>query len=364
MTKATIDGSATARVLDSTKLVADGLRVLATNDLARTDLQAQNAEGGGGGVISGAGADIYTRMNGDALASIGNNATVTLEGLVEVRAYNEIHGSSRGQMDVGGAIPIALVETTIESTANADAKVGDNTKVNSYGETHVNALSYIDLEANSVSKTYGLAAAAQGNAYASANVNNRVTIGTGAELISAEAIDLLVGQDKDFNRNKHFVTARVDLFNHAAVPVSINPNAKAELNVNNSLSVNATAVRSGATIKLGGIEGSYVVEGKGNVSDWTRDLGELMGLSSEYGSSSKTLNSTASLSGQFEAGFGNKQRLVVSANGTILETRVMCATPSPRKTSRPVQARMWRVCMTSWPAMAMCPRSVRLLKPS
>lgn len=319
VTKATIDGSATARVLDSTKLVADGLRVLATNDLARTDLQAQNAEGGGGGVISGAGADIYTRMNGDALASIGNNATVTLEGLVEVRAYNEIHGSSRGQMDVGGAIPIALVETTIESTANADAKVGDNTKVNSYGETHVNALSYIDLEANSVSKTYGLAAAAQGNAYASANVNNRVTIGTGAELISAEAIDLLVGQDKDFNRNKHFVTARVDLFNHAAVPVSINPNAKAELNVNNSLSVNATAVRSGATIKLGGIEGSYVVEGKGNVSDWTRDLGELMGLSSEYGSSSKTLNSTASLSGQFEAGFGNKQRLVVSANGTILE---------------------------------------------
>jgi hypothetical protein len=319
VTKATIDGSATARVLDNTKLVADGLRVLATNDLARTDLQAQNAEGGGGGVISGAGADIYTRMNGDALASIGNNASITLEGLLEVRAYNEIHGSSRGQMDVGGAIPIALVETKIESTANADAKVGDNTKVNSYGETHVNALSYIDLEANSVSKTYGLAAAAQGNAYATANVNNRVTIGSGAELISAEAIDLLVGQDKDFNRNKHFVTARVDLFNHAVVPVSINPNADAELNVNNSLTVNATAVRSGATIKLGGIEGSYVVEGKGNVSDWTRDLGELMGLSSEYGSSSKNLNTTATLSGQFEAGFGNKQRLIVSANGTILE---------------------------------------------
>jgi len=319
VTKATIDGSATARVLDNTQLVADGLRVLATNDLARTDLQAQNAEGGGGGVISGAGADIYTRMNGDALASIGNNASITLEGLLEVRAYNEIHGSSRGQMDVGGAIPIALVETKIESTANADAKVGDNTKVNSYGESHVNALSYIDLEANSVSKTYGLAAAAQGNAYATANVNNRVTIGSGAELISAEAIDLLVGQDKDFNRNKHFVTARVDLFNHALVPVSINPNADAELNVNNSLTVNATAVRSGATIKLGGIEGSYVVEGKGNVSDWTRDLGELMGLSSEYGSSSKNLNTTATLSGQFEAGFGNKQRLIVSANGTILE---------------------------------------------
>ena len=319
VTKAYMDGSATARVLDNTKLVADGLRVLATNDLARTDLQAQNAEGGGGGVISGAGADIYTRMNGDALASVGNSATITLEGLLEVRAYNEIHGSSRGQMDVGGAIPIALVETKIESTANADAKVGNNTKVNSYGETHVNALSYIDLEANSVSKTYGLAAAAQGNAYATADVNNRVTIGTGAELISAEAIDLLVGQDKDFNRNKHFVTARVDLFNHAVVPVSINPNAEAELNVNNSLTVNATAVRSGATIKLGGIEGSYVVEGKGNVSDWTRDLGEMMGISSEYGSSSKTLNTTASLSGQFEAGFGNKQRLIVSTNGTILE---------------------------------------------
>jgi hypothetical protein len=222
-------------------------------------------------------------------------------------------------MDVAGAIPIALVETKIESAANADAKVGNNTKVNSYGETHVNALSYIDLEANSVSKTYGLAAAAQGNAYATANVNNRVTIGTGTELISAEAIDLLVGQDKDFNRNKHFVTARVDLFNHSAIPVSINPDAEATANVNNSLTVNATAVRSGSTIKLGGIEGSSVVEGKGKVSDWTRDLGEMMGISSEYGKSDKNMSSTASLSGQFEAGFGNKQRLIVSANGTILE---------------------------------------------
>jgi hypothetical protein len=319
VTHATLDGSATARVLDSTKLVADGLRVLATNDLARTDLQALNAEGGGGGVISGAGADIYTRMNGDALASVGNSANLALEGLFEVRAYNEIHGSSRGQMDVAGAIPIALVETKIETAANADAKVGNNTKVNSYGETHVNALSYIDLEANSVSKTYGLAAAAQGNAYATANVNNRVTIGTGTELISAEAIDLLVGQDKDFNRNKHFVTARVDLFNHSAIPVSINPDADATLNLNNTLTVNATAVRSGSTIKLGGIEGSYVVEGKGKVSDWTRDLGEMMGLSSEYGKSDKNMSTTASLSGQFEAGFGNKQRLIVSANGTILE---------------------------------------------
>ena len=319
VTHATMDGSATARVLDSTKLVADGLRVLATNDLARTDLQALNAEGGGGGVISGAGADIYTRMNGDALASLGNSANITLEGLLEVRAYNEVHGSSRGQMDVAGAIPIALVETKIETAANADATVGNNTKVNSYGETHINALSYIDLEANSVSKTYGLAAAAQGNAYATANVNNRVTIGSGSELISAEAIDLLVGQDKDFNRNKHFVTARVDLFNHSAIPVSINPDAEATANVNNTLTVNANAIRSGATIKLGGIEGSSVVEGKGKVSDWTRDLGEMMGLSSEYGKSDKNMTTTASLSGQFEAGFGNKQRLIVSANGTILE---------------------------------------------
>jgi hypothetical protein len=44
-----------------------------------------------------------------------------------------------------------------------------------------------------------------------------------------------------------------------------------------------------------------------------------MGISSEYGSSNKNMVSTASLSGQFEAGFGNKQRLIVGTNGTILE---------------------------------------------
>jgi hypothetical protein len=320
VTRATLDGSATARLLDGSSLDAGSLRVLATNDLARTQLSAQSAVGGGGGVISGAGADVFTRLNGNATASVGSNATVLLEDLLEVRAYNEIHGSSRAQMDVGGAVPIALVNTKIETAANADAVVGSNTLINVYGESAVNALSYINLEANSVSKTYGLAAAAQGNAYATANVNNRVTVGTGSELRSTKDMTLLAGQDLDFNRNKHFVTARVDLFNHSAIPVSINPNADATLNLNNALVVDAKAIRSGGTIKLGGVEGTYVVEGKGKVSDWTRDLGELVGLSSDYGSSKKTLSSTAVLKGDVEAGFGNKQRLVVGVNGTIVES--------------------------------------------
>ncbi len=320
VTRATLDGSATARLLDGSKLDAGSLRVLATNDLARTNMGAQSAEGGGGGVISGAGADVFTRLDGDATASIGSNSTVLLEDLLEVRAYNEMHGSSRAQMDVGGAIPIALVNTEILGNANADAVIGSNTDINVYGESAVNALSYLNLEANSVSKTYGLAAAAQGNAYATANVNNRVTVGTDSELRSSEDVTLLAGQDLDFNRNKHFVTARVDLFNHSVIPVSINPDADATLNLTNALVVNADAIRSGGTIKLGGVEGTYVVEGKGKVSDWTRDLGELVGLSSDYGSSDKNISNTAVLNGEFEAGFGNKQRLVVGVDGAILES--------------------------------------------
>ncbi|QHE87193.1 leukotoxin LktA family filamentous adhesin [Hydrogenophaga sp. BPS33] len=320
VTRATLDGSATARLLDGSTLDSGSLRVLATNDLARTNLTGQSAVGGGGGVFSGAGADVVTQLNGNATASIGSNASILLEDLLELRAYNEVRGSSRAQMDVGGAVPIALVNTRISTNANADATIGQNTDINVYGEAAVNALSYIDIEANSVSKTYGLAAAAQGNAYATANVNNRVTLGTGSELRSTEDLSLLAGQDRNFNRNKHFVTARADLFNHSAIPVSINPDADATLNLNNAVTVNADAVRSGGTIKLGGVEGTLVVEGKGKVSDWTRELGELMGISSDYGSSNKNLSNTAVLNGEFEAGFGNKQRLVIGLNGQILES--------------------------------------------
>ncbi|TXI74221.1 MAG: leukotoxin LktA family filamentous adhesin [Limnohabitans sp.] len=320
VTRATLDGDARARLLDGSSLDAASLRVLATNDLARTQLDAQSAVGGGGGVATGAGADVFTQLQGNATASIGSNAKLLLEDLLEVRAYNEMHGSSRAQMDLGGAVPIALVTTKIVGVANADAVIGSHTDINVYGESAVNALSYLNLEANSVSKTYGLAAAAQGNAYATATVNNRVTVGAGSELRSTEDVTLLAGQDLDFNRNKHFVTARVDLFNHSAIPVSINPEADAKLELTNALVVNADAIRSGGTIKLGGVEGSYVVEGKGKVSDWTRDLGELVGLSSEYGSSNKKLSSTAVLNGEFEAGFGNKQRLVVGVDGTVLES--------------------------------------------
>jgi hypothetical protein len=286
VTRATLDGSASARLLDGSTLDSGSLRLLATNDLARTNLTGQSAVGGGGGVYSGAGADVHTELNGNATTSIGSNASILLEDLLELRAYNEMRGSSRAQMDVGGAVPIAMVNTRISSNANADATIGQNTDINVYGEAAVNALSYIDIEANSVSKTYGL----------------------------------LAGQDRNFNRNKHFVTARVDLFNHSAIPVSINPDAEATLNLNNAVTVNADAVRSGGTIKLGGVEGTLVVEGKGKVSDWTRELGELMGISSDYGSSNKNLSNTAVLNGEFEAGFGNKQRLVIGLNGQVLES--------------------------------------------
>ena len=315
---AELKGSASASLGNGSKIQATNLQINATNTLTRSGT-GQNAEGGGGGVLSGAGADVEIKMSGDATATVGDNANLTLNNLLEVRAYNEMRGAANARMDVGGAIPIALVYTNIRADANADAIIGSNATAYVYGESYANAVSYIDIQANTISKTYGLAGAAQGNAYATAVVNDRVNVGNGTKLISVMPIWLLAGQDRVFNRNKHFVTASADLFNHSAIPVSINPDADARLTLNNSLTVTNAEVRSGGTISLGGVEGTYVVEGKGKVSDWTRDVGELMGISSEYGTSVKNLSSTAVLSGQFEAGFGNKQRLVIGVNGAIIE---------------------------------------------
>jgi hypothetical protein len=220
---------------------------------------------------------------------------------------------------LGGAIPIALVNTEIRSNANATAKIGARNNIYVAGETFVDALSYVDIEANTITKTFGAAAAAQGDALAQANVNNQVSVGTDSVLTGEGNVTLLAGQDKGFWRNKSFVTARSDLFNHSAVPVSINPNVDATLNLTNNLTLGGQSVRSGGTIQLGGITGTYVVEGKGKVSDWTRDVGQLMGISSEYGSSTKNLNANVVLSGLIEAGYGNKQRLVINPNGQIAE---------------------------------------------
>jgi hypothetical protein len=214
-------------------------------------------------------------------------------------------------------LPIALVDTEIRSTANATAKIGARDTIQVAGDVHVNALSYVDIEANTITKTYGAAAAAQGDALALANVTNLVSVGTGTQIVGENSVTLLAGQDKDFWRNKNFVTARADLFNHSAIPVSINPNVDATLNLTNNLTLNSQSVRSGGLIQLGGISGTYIVEGKGKVSDWTREVGELMGLSSEYGSSSKTLTANVVLKGLIEAGYGNKQKLVINADGSV-----------------------------------------------
>jgi hypothetical protein len=323
VTVASLTGSATALLESNTKLNAGQLKVLASNDVERKDLTAVSAQGGGGGVLAGAGADAKTTISGNAVAEIGDDVTLTLgtegNGLLEVRAYNQLRGSSLGRLDLGGAIPIALVNTEIRSDANATAKIGARDNIYVAGETHVNALSYVDIEANTITKTFGAAAAAQGDALALANVDNQVSVGTGSVLTGEGNVTLLAGQDKDYWRNKSFVTARSDLFNHSAIPVSINPNVDATLNLTNNLTLSGQSVRSGGTIQLGGITGTYVVEGKGKVNDWTRDVGQLMGISSEYGSSSKNLTANVALNGLIEAGFGNKQRLVIDANGQITE---------------------------------------------
>ncbi|MGV0984367.1 MAG: leukotoxin LktA family filamentous adhesin [Limnohabitans sp.] len=323
VTEATLTGSATALLENNAKLGSAQLQVLATNDVERKDLTAVSAQGGGGGVLAGAGADAKTTINGNAVAEIGDDVSLTLgtdgNGLFEVRAYNQLRGSSLGRLDLGGAIPIALVNTEIRSNANATAKIGARNNIYVAGETFVDALSYVDIEANTITKTFGAAAAAQGDALAQANVNNQVSVGTDSVLTGEGNVTLLAGQDKGFWRNKSFVTARSDLFNHSAVPVSINPNVDATLNLTNNLTLGGQSVRSGGTIQLGGITGTYVVEGKGKVSDWTRDVGQLMGISSEYGSSTKNLNANVVLSGLIEAGYGNKQRLVINPNGQIAE---------------------------------------------
>jgi hypothetical protein len=321
VTVASLTGSATAKLGNNAKLTGAQLQILATNDVERTDLTAISVQGGGGGVIAGAGADAKTTLSGNAVAEIGDDVVLNLgdngNGLLEVRAYNQFRGSSLGRLDIGGALPIALVNTEIRSTANATAKMGARDNIQVAGDVHVSALSYVDIEANTITKTYGAAAAAQGDALALANVTNLVTVGTGTQIVGENSVTLLAGQDKDFWRNKNFVTARADLFNHSAIPVSVNPAVDATLNLTNNLTLDSQSVRSGGTIQLGGISGTYVVEGKGKVSDWTRDVGELMGLSSEYGSSNKTLTANVTLKGLIEAGYGNKQKLVINPNGSV-----------------------------------------------
>ncbi|PUE20245.1 leukotoxin LktA family filamentous adhesin [Limnohabitans sp. WS1] len=321
VTVASLTGSATAKLGNNAKLTGAQLQILATNDVERTDLTAINVQGGGGGVIAGAGADAKTILNGNAVAEIGDDVVLNLgdsgNGLLEVRAYNQFRGSSLGRLDIGGALPIALVDTEINSIANATAKLGARDNIQVAGDVHVNALSYVDIEANTITKTYGAAAAAQGDALALANVTNLVSVGTGTQIVGENSVSLLAGQDKDFWRNKNFVTARADLFNHSAIPVSVNPDVQATLNLTNNLTLDSQSVRSGGLIQLGGISGTYIVEGKGKVSDWTREVGELMGLSSEYGSSNKTLTANVALKGLIEAGYGNKQKLVINANGSV-----------------------------------------------
>ena len=199
---------------------------------------------GSGGLISGPAGFVSVAIGQTTTAAIGDNSSIHIlpasgaqPALLTVEAYNEAIAHEKAKLDSGGAIAIAAANTDLEvGTAQAPvlAQVLIGPKVtilNDIGDIDVGAWTRVDLNAQSVATTYGLAGAPSGEAYANVHSATATTVGDGSLLQATYGnVVLAAGVDPTGTMRSDIVAhATVDLYNNTAIPIPIPPDAQANV---------------------------------------------------------------------------------------------------------------------------------------
>lgn len=318
------------------------------NNVYKNLLSGFNVEAGAGGLLGGAAADSETdisrmtshvKVAGDSSLIINQDGN-TLNGDTVLEAGNTLVADDRAKLDSGGAIAIALVETSIKTTGvgiSAGVDIGDATTtemvLKADGNITAAAFSDVNVSTSANASTYGLAGAAQGQSTSLIQMANSIDVRNLTSMESGEETHLRVGRKADGSALTHNVTATTDLWNKTAFPVENDPQADAFLLNLNTLNVESTAVVAAAgDIYLTTDKGSRNVRGVGTGKDLYRQaledtvnfFGGLVGADDVSfditGGSSTDLSSEAvTVNGLVNAGIDNKLKFEIRrlANGDL-----------------------------------------------
>jgi filamentous hemagglutinin family protein len=267
----TLAGSIEAGVLDARS----------RNNVYKNLVSGFNVNAGAGGLLGGAAADsktVISRMT--STVTVAPDTVITsgeydTEGVV-LEAANQLIADDSAKLDSGGAIAIALAETSvIANNVAATVTVGDRASIETGGDLTAAAYSDLDVRVDAKASTYGLAGAAQGESTAVVNASNTVAVNADSSLLSSGQIRLMAGRTADNQTLTQTILAYTDLWNKTAFPVETKPEADAFLNNNNYVGVAAgSVVAAGGDIYLVADKGSAEVKGQGIGKDLYRQEAE------------------------------------------------------------------------------------------
>ncbi len=244
------------------------------------DLATWNIDSGSGGVIDAPAASSITHVTQRTTAGVGNSADVHVlegasDGSFNMDALNTIVLQDKAKLDSGGLISIARsVSTLTVDQSDATVAFGNNAKVVAdSGAINAGARANVVMDARANANVYGLAGAPSGTAYAIYNGQNTATVGANATLSAKDGTVLLAaGQGTDGAVNNIDARATVNLWNKTAIPITVTPDAQANI-VNNALVNLATGsdVNAASDIALYAEKGSVNAYAKGIGKDLYRE---------------------------------------------------------------------------------------------
>ncbi|WP_168220217.1 leukotoxin LktA family filamentous adhesin [Azospirillum thermophilum] len=292
--------------------------VIQNNPLDRDGTPVSNAEGGAGGVVTGAAVASRTALNTQSRVEVGQGDELWAFGgavlnggkPLDINASTILSIADRAKLVTGGLIQMPEVSSTLTGSVSNAVSIGAGAHLNAIGNIGIGA--YVDgtVTASALGKTYGLAGAISGTAKIGLTASQSVVVGPDADIWSWENASLAAGGRGDGSTgNRLHIAAYTDIYNGTPFAVKTDPYAESVVSsLNTMLLDERSKVRAVRDVRLTADQGDTDVYGSGNGTNPWLDL-----FGQKISDSKALLTATArmALRGVVDAGVLYDQSLVI-----------------------------------------------------
>lgn len=255
----------------------------------------------------------------DAMSQITTNddnviTTGSAVGAAHVNSEQTVKADTRANVAEGATLLAGDTEEIKKEHSNNDLK---NTKDTTYGQDYrggsigVGSKNVADLSGSTRVDVFGAA----GYAGTSNDVTytGKTETGFGATAETAKGdIRVASGRDSGGDSGRANVSAKSDILNSTAIPISSKKDPYAKVEADANLSMSGT-ILSDRDIYLQSTTGDKKATGSGEVKDWVNKVGEVFGSEGgSIGKSEVTTKAAAALDGKAETGIHRNKSITIS----------------------------------------------------
>lgn len=289
-----------------------------------------SVQAGSGGVASGSAVShelLIAGLNGGhggARIVSGEGSAVTVDGSesddgsgqIVLNARNTVNIRDEVLLDTGGGISGAKADTELAMLMGAGVETGDDNRWTASERIEVAAWGDYSVRMASQAKTYGGVSVVGGNADIFADIEESISLGDDARMLSMGVINLTAGESpQGWNDSRFQLNSRNAVFNYNAVPLDTSANAATALRHRGDVTVgDGSNITSARDVRFAAYDGDRTVTASARAHNPYLDA-----LSLVSGNDSTTVDGSTSvrLAGDVEAGFLAERFVEIDEQGNV-----------------------------------------------